>query len=115
MQMGEGSTSAAESGSFSFHFTGVMSRIHLDPDWGHRNSLNNRHHMSSEGRMLQTQRRPRPHLVSKQDHDGVASRSRRGVLHREGVVVVPDDVKVDVGLCWSHHSRSALDPNADVT
>lgn len=54
MQMGEGSTSAAESGSFSFHFTGVMSRIHLDPDWGHRNSLNNRHHMSSEGRMLQT-------------------------------------------------------------
>lgn len=55
------------------------------------------------------------HLVSKQDHDGVAACSRRSVLDRKGVVVVSDDVKVDVGLGWSHHSGGALDSYTDVT
>lgn len=55
------------------------------------------------------------HLVSKQDHDGVAACSRRSVFDSECVVVVPDDVKVDIGLGWSHHSGGALDSYTDVT
>lgn len=64
---------------------------------------------------LHTASRCRPHLVSKQDHDGVAAGSRRRVLDGERVVVVPNDVKVDVGLCGSHHSGGTLDSYADVT
>lgn len=55
------------------------------------------------------------HLVSKQDHDGVAACSRRSVFDSECVVVVPYDVKVDVGLCRSHHSGGTLDSYTDVT
>lgn len=55
------------------------------------------------------------HLVSEQDHDGVAARSGWSVLDSERVVVVPNDVKVDVGLCGSHHSGGALDTYTDVT
>lgn len=57
----------------------------------------------------------RPHLVGEQHHDGVVPRPRRRVLDCEGVVVVLDDVEVDVSLGWAHHSRGALDPNADVS
>lgn len=55
------------------------------------------------------------HMVCKQHHDGVAACSRRSVLHSERVVVIPDDVEVDVGLCWSNYARGAFDPDADVT
>lgn len=55
------------------------------------------------------------YLVSKQDHDGVAACSRRSVLDSEGVVVVSDDVKVNISLGRSHHTRGALDSYADVT
>lgn len=116
-ESGPAPTGAAESGSISFHLTGIMSGIHFDPDGGHGNGLKDRRRM---GVRRSEAAKPHPwrsgtHLVSKQNHDGVAPSSRRGVLHREGVVVVPDDVKIDVGLCGSDHSRSALDSNADVT
>lgn len=55
------------------------------------------------------------YLVGKQDHDGVAACSRRSVFDSERVVVVPDDVKVDIGLRWSNHARGTLDPYTDVT
>lgn len=55
------------------------------------------------------------HLVGKQDHDGVVAGTGRSVLDCEGVVVVSDDVKVDIGLGWSHHSGGALDSDTDVT
>lgn len=55
------------------------------------------------------------HLVSKQDHDGVAACSGRSIFDGECVVVVPNDVKVDVSLCGSHHSGGTLDSYTDVT
>lgn len=58
---------------------------------------------------------PRSHLISEQHHDGVLTGARGRVLHCECVVVVLDDVKVDVGLCWTDHTRSTLDPDADIT
>lgn len=54
-------------------------------------------------------------MSSKQHHDGVAAGSRRSVLDGERVVVVPDDVEVDVGLCRPHHAGGTLDSYADVT
>lgn len=94
-----------------------MSRIHFDPDGGHRNGLNSGCHIVTQSGLdaARTMRRCRTHLVSKQDHDGVASSSRRSVFHREGIIVIPDDVKVDIGLCRSNHPRSALNANTDVT
>lgn len=55
------------------------------------------------------------HMVSEQHHDGVAARSRRSVFYSESVVVVPNNIKINVGLCGSNHTRGTLDPNADVT
>lgn len=113
-----------------------MRRIHFDPDGRHWNSLNNKHkHYSIHTHILThtvyssiinptyahsaliqlIEHTIQTHLVSKQNHDGVAACSRRSVFDSECVVVVPNDVKVDVGLCRSHHSRGALDSNADVT
>jgi hypothetical protein len=54
------------------------------------------------------------YLVSKQHHYGVAASPGRSVLDSEGVIVVLDYVKVDVGLGRTDHSRGALDPNADI-
>lgn len=56
-----------------------------------------------------------PHLVGEEHHDGVEPRARRCVLDREGVIVILNYVKVDVRLERPHHSRGALDANADVT
>lgn len=58
---------------------------------------------------------PNSYLVSKQHHDGVPARARRSVFDSEGVIVILDDVKVDVGLCRPDHPRGALDSDADVS
>lgn len=66
-------------------------------------------------RVLVTAVTPVTHLVSEQHHDGVLAGAWGRVLHRERVVVVLDDVKVDVGLRRSDHTWSTLDPDADIT
>ena len=55
------------------------------------------------------------YLVSKEDHDGVAASSTGCVLDCEGVVVIANDVKVNVGLSGAYHTRGTLDADADVT
>lgn len=55
------------------------------------------------------------HLVSKQDHDGVAACPRRSVFDSECVIVISNYVKINVSLCGSHYSGSTLDSYADVT
>lgn len=42
-------TTAAQSWTLSFNLTGIVSRIHLDPDGGHGNGLRNRSHMLADG------------------------------------------------------------------
>lgn len=55
------------------------------------------------------------HLVSKQRHDGISTRTGGSVLDSEGVIVIFDDVKVDVCLSGADHSWGTLDSNADVS
>lgn len=125
-----GLTTAAETWSLCFYFAGIMRRIHLDPDGSHWNSLkihtkccvkhfntqiilNTRNWHCFHSRFEQCALQG--HLVSKQDHDGVAACSRRSVFDSEGVVVVPDDVKVDISLSWAYHSGSTFDSYTDIT
>lgn len=55
-----------------------------------------------------------PYLVGEEHHDGVEPGARWRVLHREGVVVVLDDVKINVSLQRPHHAGGAFDADAHV-
>lgn len=55
------------------------------------------------------------YLVSKKDHDGIAASPTGCVFHSEGVIVIPDDIKVNISLSGTHHSRGTLDTNADIS
>lgn len=55
------------------------------------------------------------YLICKKHHDGVTARARGHVLDSEGVVVIFNDVKIYICLCWTHHTWGTFDPNADIT
>lgn len=55
------------------------------------------------------------YLVGKQHQDCVASSTLRGILDREGVIIIPNNVKIDVSLSGAHHTRGTLDANAHIT
>lgn len=55
------------------------------------------------------------HLICKQNHDGVLTRAGGRVLYCKRIVVILDDVKVNVSLSWSHHTRSTFYPDANIT
>lgn len=55
------------------------------------------------------------YLVCKKHHDCVAASTMGCVLDREGIVVIPNDIKVYVCLIWAHHTWGTLDTNAHIT
>lgn len=55
------------------------------------------------------------YLICKEHHYGVSARAGGGVLDCEGVIVIFYDVKIDICLCWTHHTWGTFDPNADIT
>lgn len=97
-----------------------MGWVHLDAEGAAGDLLRDRQWLSGDGDTpITLGGDPVPwgggYLVGEQHHDGVEPRARRRVLHRERVVVVLDDVKVNVGLHRPHHTRGALDPDAHIT
>lgn len=55
------------------------------------------------------------YLIPKEHHDGVMAWARRCVFDSEGVIIIFNDVKIDICLCWTHHTWGTFDPNADIT